>query len=174
MVNIDQAKLEADTLSNDLAGVVGSLTKKMTGELDTLIAKLSSGIDTLTNNELRDIMARISVEAYYIGIAKEQTSLKDACAEALYKEGLAKSYSLTQGAVEAKKQQAVLDTIDKQAVSILYSTVASLLKTKLDEAHRIVSAVNGVLISRASDAKQFYNPRSEQDQLTVEQTKIGE
>lgn len=169
MIAIDQAKLEADELTAQLAEVVGSITKAQTTTLDELIHKLSKGIDTFSNNDLRDIMARISVETYYIGIAKEQSSLKDACATALYKEGLAKSYNLTSGAVEAKKQQAVLDTVDKQAVSILYTTVSGLLKTKIDEAHRIVSVINSVLISRASEAKQFYNPRSEQDNLDINQ-----
>lgn len=167
MIDFEEARNEVKAVASSLAGVVDSVVKPCTAELDKLITKISTGIDKFSNNDLRDLMARISVETYYIGIAKEQSSLRDACANALYKEGMAKVYAATQGAVEAKKQQSIIDTVDKQAVSILYTTVAGLLRTKVDEAHRIVSVINSVLISRAAEAKQFYNPRNEQDTLNI-------
>ena len=168
MINLDNAYSETDEVVNNLSEVVGSITRDITAELDSLIAKLRKGVDTFSNSDLREIMACISVETYYIGVAKEQSSLRDACATALYKESVAKAFAAAPGAVETKKQQAVKDTMDKQAVSILYTTVTNLLKTKIDEAHRIVSVINGILMSRASDAKQYYNPRSEQDTMNME------
>lgn len=167
MINLDNAYAETDEVVNSLGEVVGSITRDITAELDNQIAKLKKGVDTFSNGDLREIMACISVETYYVGIAKEQSSLRDACATALYKEGMAKVFAVAPGAVEAKKQQAVTGTMDKQAVSILYTTVTNLLKTKIDEAHRIVSVINGILMSRASDAKQYYNPRSEQDTMDM-------
>ncbi len=167
MINLDNAYAETDEVVNSLGEVVGSITRDITAELDNQIAKLKKGVDTFSNGDLREIMACISVETYYVGIAKEQSSLRDACATALYKEGMAKAFAVAPGAVESKKQQAVTSTMDKQAVSILYTTVTNLLKTKIDEAHRIVSVINGILMSRASDAKQYYNPRSEQDTMDM-------
>ena len=167
MINLDGAYAATDEVVNNLGEVVGSITRDITAELDAQIAKLKKGIDKYSNSDLREIMACISIETYYVGIAKEQSSLRDACATALYKEGLAKAYAIAPGAVEAKKQQAVTDTMDKQAVSILYTTVTNLLKTKIDEAHRVVSVINSILMSRASDAKQYYNPRSEQDAMDI-------
>ena len=38
----------------------------------------------------------------------------------------------------------------------------NLLKAKVDEAHRLANVLSNVLISRASDAKLQYNPRSEE------------
>ena len=130
-----------------------------------LVKELSKGINLYTNSQLWDFQMQISVEAYNISMAKEQTSLKQACAEALYKEGLANSYSLSTGTQEAKKQQSVLDTIDKQGVNMLWTAVSSLLKTKCDEAHRLVNAIQNIQISRAAEAKQLGSPRSEVDNI---------
>ena len=167
-MDIRDAKLNVDNVADELSGIVASIVKEQTQEIDKLIHQLQNGIDTFSNADLRDIMAKISVETYFLGVLKEQSSLKNSCAEALYKEGLAKSFSMTTGTQDARRNQSTLDNTDKQVVSILYNTVTNLLKTKCDEAHRVVSAINGVLMSRASDAKQYYNPRSEQDSMDLE------
>ena len=149
-----------------LAGAVQEVTKDIVAPLDKIVKELSKGINLFSNADLWDFQLRLGVEAYILGNIKEQSSLKQACAEALYKEGLAKSYSTTAGAVEAKKQQSVLDTLDKQAVTMLWTTVSNLLKTKCDEAHRLVNIIQGIQISRAAEAKQ-QGPRSEVDRMNL-------
>lgn len=164
---LELAKTQVNESYEELSAVVDEIVSKITYELDTQVDKLSAGIDTYSNNDLRDIMTRISVETYFIGITKEQSSLKESCAIALYKESSAKAYAKAVGPNEAKKNQAVIDTVSQQAVSMLYSAVTGILKTKCDEGHRIVSVLNGVLISRAADAKQQTNPRTELDTMNT-------
>lgn len=149
-----------------LAGVVQEVTKDIVAPLDNIVKELSKGINLFSNADLWDFQLRLGVETYILGNLKEQSSLKQACAEALYKEGLARAYSNTAGAVEAKKQQSVLDVLDKQVVSILWTTVSNLLKTKCDEAHRLVNIIQGIQISRAAEAKQ-QGPRSEVDRMNL-------
>lgn len=149
-----------------LAGVVQEVTKDIVAPLDSIVKELSKGINLFSNADLWDFQLRLGVETYILGNLKEQSSLKQACAEALYKEGLARAYSTTAGAVEAKKQQSVLDMLDKQVVSILWTTVSNLLKTKCDEAHRLVNIIQGIQISRAAEAKQ-QGPRSEVDRMNL-------
>ena len=123
MEEIKEAQNAVDTVADELSSVVASLVKEQTREIDKLINQLKKGIDTFSNADLRDIMAKISVETYFLSILKEQSSLRNSCAEALYKEGLAKSYSMAAGTQDARRNQSTLDNADKQAVSILYNTV---------------------------------------------------
>ena len=162
---IDIAEEEVNDTYMYLADAVKEITKPITEKLDNIVKELSKGINLFTNAQLWDFQMLISIEAYNMGVIKEQTSLKQSCAEALYKESIATSYSLSSGTQEAKKQQSIIDTVDKQAVNMLWSAVTNTLKTKCDEAHRLVNAIQNIQISRAAEAKQFGSPRSEVDNI---------
>lgn len=165
IVNIDNAKKDLDETYDYLVASVREVTKEMTAPLDSIVKELSKGINLYSNQELWDFQVRLGLEAYALGNIREKSSLKEACADALYKESLARSFTDSIGTQEAKKQQSVLQSIDKQAVSMLWASVSSLLKTKCDEAHRLVNILQGIQISRAAEAKQAANPRSEQDKI---------
>lgn len=165
MIDITNAHNDTNEMYRYLNEVAQEFVSKYCGTLDRIVKDIAKGIDNYTNDQLRDFMARICVEAYTISTVKEQSELKESCAIALYKEGIAKSFSMTVGAVEARKNQSVIDTMDKQAVTILYTTVTNLLKAKSDEAHRLIGVLNGILISRSADAKISFNPRSEADEI---------
>lgn len=166
MVDITTADKDTKELYNYLLEVANDIVKKYSEPLDKLVKQLSKDIDTCSNEQIRSYMGKISVEAYTLNISKEQSVLKEACASALYKEGVAKAFNSSTGTVEARKNQSVIDSMDKQAVSMLYSTVSSIFKAKVDEAHRLASTLNGILISRSADAKLQYSPRSEGDVLS--------
>lgn len=166
-IKIEQAQQDVKEVYNQLVEVVRDATKEFTAPLDEIVAELSKGINLYSNSELWDFQLRLSVEAYRLGNIKEQNGLKQACADALYKEGLARAYSESTGTQEAKKQQSVIDCIDKQAVAMLHSTAYNLLKTKCDEAHRLVNVIQSIQISRASEAKNSASPRSESDRLVL-------
>lgn len=158
---IEQAKQEVEELYRGLVEVIYSTIAPFTKQLEDIMKELSKGINFFSNSELWDFQVRLSLEAYRLGDIREQSSLKDACAEALYKEGLAKAYAANIGATETRKQQSILDSVDKQAVAMLYESAANVLKTKCDEAHRMINVLQGIQISRAAEAKQTGNPRSE-------------
>ena len=160
MIDFTNANNDTTELYDYLIEIANGVMTKYTKTLDDIVHKLSKDIDTLSNEELRSYMAKLCIEAYNLSINREQSSLKEACANALYKEGLATSFNNTSGTVEARKNQSVIDTMDKQAVQMLYSTISDLFKAKADEAHRLTSTLNGILMSRAADAKLQYNPRN--------------
>jgi len=160
---LEKAKREVDETYNLLLEAVRDVTAQYTAELDGIVKELSKGINLFSNTELWDFQVRLSIAAYVLGNAKEQSSLKEACAEALYKENLARAFNTSVGTQEAKKQASILDSTDKQAISMLYASVASLLKTKCDEAHRLVNVLQGIQISRAAEAKISASPRSESE-----------
>ncbi len=152
-----------------LNDAVKEVTKEIIKPLDDIVAELSKGINLYSNNELWDFQLRLGIETYRLSNIKEQSSLKEACAEALYKENIARTYSETTGAAETKKQTSILASVENQAVSMLYSSISSLLKTKVDEAHRLVNIIQNIQISRAAEAKLNSSPRSEADNVNFNQ-----
>lgn len=152
MANVDSAKKEVSDLFNDLSPLVQEIVDKYSKDLDKHIFKIANAA-TLTNDEIRSLMLEISVECYMFGMSKDAALFKHECAETLLKEAQAKAYNTTDGTQVVRSNQALIDTIDKQVVNMLYSAVANLCKTKLDEGHRMVNTLNSILISRNAEAK---------------------
>ena len=167
-IKIDQANIDVNEVYFQLSDAVKDTVADIVKPIDDIVKELSKGINLFSNTELWDFQLRLGIESYKLANIKEQSSLKEACAEALYKEGLARAYSETTGAAETKKQASILATIEKQAVSMLYASVSSLLKTKLDEAHRLVNIIQNIQISRAAEAKLSGSPRSEADNINFQ------
>lgn len=167
-VKIDQANNAVNEVYFQLSDAVKETVSELVKPLDEIVKELSKGINLFSNSELWDFQLRLGIEAYKLANVKEQSSLKEACAEALYKEGLAKAYAEAIGAAETKKQASILASIEKQAVSMLYTSISSLLKTKLDEAHRLVNIIQNIQISRAAEAKLNGSPRNEADNVNFQ------
>lgn len=160
MVDIKNAKNSCDELYNYLNEVSQSIISKKSKYMDDIILKISKKIDVMDNDELRISMGKLSVEAYNLSIYREDSALKENCANVLYKEKLARTFNESTGTVDSKKNQSIVASLDSQAVSILYSSVSSLLKAKVDGANRLCNTLNGILISRAADAKLSTSPRN--------------
>lgn len=167
-IKIENVNNAVNEIYFQLSDAIKETVNEIIKPIDDIVKELSKGINLFSNNELWDFQLRLGIESYKLANIKEQSSLKEACAEALYKEGLAKAYSEASGAAETKKQASILVSIEKQAVSMLYTSVASLLKTKLDEAHRLVNIIQNIQISRAAEAKLKGSPRSESDDINFQ------
>ena len=168
-IKIENTNNAVNEIYFQLSDAIKETVNEIIKPVDDIVKELSKGINLFSNNELWDFQLRLGIESYNLANIKEQSSLKEACAGALYKEGLAKAYSeASGGAAETKKQASILVSIEKQAVSMLYTSVASLLKTKLDEAHRLVNIIQNIQISRAAEAKLRGSPRSESDDINFQ------
>ena len=167
-IKIDQANNDVNEIYFQLSDAAKETIGEIVKPIDDIVKELSKGINLFSNIELWDFQLRLGIESYKLANIKEQSSLKEACAEALYKEGLAKSYAEATGAAETKKQASILASIEKQAVSMLYSSISGILKAKLDEAHRLVNIIQNIQISRAAEAKLNGSPRSEADGINFQ------
>ena len=167
-IKIDQANNDVNEIYFQLSDAAKETIDEIVKPIDDIVKELSKGINLFSNTELWDFQLRLGIESYKLANIKEQSSLKEACAEALYKEGLAKSYAEATGAAETKKQASILASIEKQAVSMLYSSISGILKAKLDEAHRLVNIIQNIQISRAAEAKLNGSPRSEADGINFQ------
>ena len=167
-VKIDQANNDVNEIYFQLSEAAKETISEIVKPIDNIVKELSKGINLFSNTELWDFQLRLGIESYKLANIKEQSSLKEACAEALYKESLAKSYAEATGAAETKKQASILASIEKQAVFMLYTSISGILKAKLDEAHRLVNIIQNIQISRAAEAKLNGSPRSEADVINFQ------
>ena len=167
-IKIDQANNDVNEIYFQLSEAAKETISEIVKPIDDIVKELSKGINLFSNTELWDFQLRLGIESYKLANIKEQSSLKEACAEALYKESLAKSYAEATGAAETKKQASILASIEKQAVSMLYTSISGILKAKLDEAHRLVNIIQNIQISRAAEAKLNGSPRSEADVINFQ------
>ena len=167
-VKIDQVNNDVNEIYFQLSDAAKETIGEIVKPIDNIVKELSKGINLFSNTELWDFQLRLGIESYKLANIKEQSSLKEACAEALYKESLAKSYAEATGAAETKKQASILASIEKQAVSMLYTSISGILKAKLDEAHRLVNIIQNIQISRAAEAKLNGSPRSEADAINFQ------
>lgn len=151
-MDIENAKGEVNELFNNISPLVTEIVSKHSVKLDNIIKKVSD-TKSLTNEELREVIIQLSVESYNFGMDKDSSILKQECATTLMKEGMAIAYNNADGTQQVKSNKSITETVDKQVVNLLYNAVANMMKTKLDEAHRMTNALNSILISRSAEAK---------------------
>lgn len=149
----EEVRKEVDTTYKYLGKIAKDLVKQHTKEIDDIIRDLIN-VEIKTDNQLRNDMLKLSCLAYNLAEIKEHANLRADCSTALYKEKQALEFSNVIGTQQQKHQHSVIASLDNQAVQILYNSVAKLFSTKLDETHRVVNTLNGILIGRMSAQKQ--------------------
>ena len=151
-MDIEKAKNEVNEMFQSLAPMVEEIVNKYSINIDKIILELTDSA-SLTNDEIRNKMLALSAEAYIFGMSKDASLLKQECAETLLKEAQAVVYNNTDGTVPVRTNASIIKTTDSQVVNLLYSAVGNLMKTKLDETHRMINILNSILISRNAEAK---------------------
>lgn len=129
------------------------MVRQYTKQIDDLIKDVKDNINSLTNEDIRRIELQLSLLAYDLGELKDKTGIAAEIAEIVQDETQADAWNTAVGNNEQRKNTAILASSKEKAVAKLYKLVASQIKTKLDEAHRVVDTLKSILISRASDRK---------------------
>ena len=150
---LQEALDKTDDVYQDLIEITNQVVNVYTGEVNKLIKEATDNVDNMTNEDIRMLIVKLSLQSFQFGDVKEKSSLKAACAETLRKEAYSRSFNISEGSVAAKENQATINTSYQQMVELIYEGAASLFKTKLDEIHRVVDALKTVLMSRMSEAK---------------------
>lgn len=151
-MDISNARAEVDELFNNLSPLVLEIVNKHSAEADRLIKRVKDA-NSFTNEELRELILALSIEAYMFGVTRDAGLLKQECATTLLKEQQARVYNCTEGTQVVRQNASLLNSSEKQVVNMLYGAVADMLKTRLDEIHRLANALNSILISRNAEAK---------------------
>lgn len=149
-----QTALETtEMLYTELVSIANDIVKPYVKDLNDIIDEASQYVDTMSIEQIRYCILQISLQSFKFGDIKEKTTLLSACAETLRKEAYAKQFNRAEGSVAAKESTAIIQTSSQTVAEMIYDLVASMLKTKLDEAHRCVDALKSVLMSRMSEQK---------------------
>lgn len=153
MIEINEAKKQVSETYNLLKPIVKETVAKNSKEIDLIIDKIKKNLTTLTNKELQDYMLQLSIETYYFAERKDMSILMQECAIALAKGAQAEIFNSTVGTQAVRGNQSIVDSMDKQTVTMIQNAIANCMKSKLDEAHRVVNVLSNVLISKNAENK---------------------
>lgn len=151
--NLNQALEDVEATYSQLVVIANDIVSEHTRGVDSMISSAADNVNNMSNDAIRQLIMGLSLKAFSFSEIKEKSALKLECAEALRKEAYAIEYNKAEGAVAARDNTATINIGDEIMTEAVYSLVANLLKTKLDEIHRVVSALTTVLMSRMSEAK---------------------
>lgn len=158
--NIENLDADLTKGMDDIQAIYSSLNsqakqivKEYTAPIDSIIKQISNNINELTNEDIRRLELQLSLRAYDLGDLKDKTNIAAEIAEIVEDETIADAYNTAAGTNEQRKNIAILASSKEKAVAKLYKLISSQIKTKLDEAHRVVDTLKSILISRASDRK---------------------
>ena len=150
---LDNAIDNIEITYQEVIDIANDSVKELTGDLDNLIESVYNRVENLNNDEIREVLLKLSLRSFSFSSIKEKAAFKAMLAESLRKEAYAREFNTLQGSVAAKDSQATLNIANEIIVEHLYELTASLFKVKLDEAHRVVDTLKSVLMSRLSEAK---------------------
>ena len=150
---LEKALNAVEMTYKDIVEIADGLVADYTKGLDNLIKSVEDRIDKISNDEIREIMLRLSIKAYSFGDVKEKSAIKAECAEILRKEAYAVSFNSAEGSVAAKDNASTLKVSNEIVSECLYNLVANLFKIKLDETRRLIDTLKTILMSRLSEMK---------------------
>lgn len=151
-MDLQKALDNTNMLYNEIVEIADDIVHRYTTELDKYI-EFAKNLETYSNESLRDLILKITLCSYTFSEIKEKSIIKMECAETLRKEAHAKIFNESEGTVTFRENKAIMESSNEIVVEAIYTLVASLLKTRLDEVHRIVDALKSVLMSRMQEAK---------------------
>ena len=146
LTNVEMTYGELVEISNDML-------KPLFDPINNIVSTISATVNSLSIDQIRDYILQLQLKAFEISETKEKAALKAELAEAIQKERFAVEFNSLDGSAAVKDKLALVATSSEVVSEALYNLVANLLKTKLDQLHRLVAALTSILMSRMSEAK---------------------
>ena len=142
-----------ETAYSDLVSIANEIINEYSRDVNNIISNVKNNVEDLSNDDIRNVMFRLSMLSYSFGDIKEKSSLKARCAEILKEEAYAKKFNEIDGSVALRENTALLETSNEILAQAVYDLIASLFKVKLDEIHRVVDTLKTILTSRLQEAR---------------------
>ena len=136
-----------------LQEIADKIVRSYSQETDNVIASMTKNIENTSNDELREVLFQLSLGAYRLGDVKDKSSFKADIAKTLRQHKYASSFNESEGTVAVRENKAFIESSEELLVEGLHDLMSSLLKTKLDEIHRVVDTIKMILTTRLSEAK---------------------
>lgn len=122
-------------------------------DIDALVDTINEKVNNLTMDQIRDYILKLQLNAYSLSEIKEKSQVKADLAATIQKHNFALSFNAIDGSAAVKDKKAQIETSDETIVEVLYELMANLVKTKLDQIHRLVNVLTSIMMSRMSEAK---------------------
>ena len=151
--NLQEALKNTDTAYQELVEIANDIVGKCVKDISPIIINISKNVHNFTNEQIRESMIALGLQAYSLAEIKEKASLKAEISEILRKEAYATEFNGADGTVAVRENLAQLNISDEILSETVNEVVADILKVKLDEVHRIIDVLKTVLMSRISEAK---------------------
>ena len=148
--NVEATYSELVVIANDMLGLIFT-------PINEIINQVNANVNAMPIDQIRDYILTLQLKAFEISEIKEKAALKAELAEVLQKEKFAVSFNGLDGSAAAKEKLALVETSAEIVTEALYSLVANLLRTKLDQLHRLVDALKSILMSRMQENKFIQN-----------------
>ena len=159
---LETALNNVETTYGELVDIANGMLNPMFEPINMIIARVNASVNAMSIDQIRDYILTLQLKAFEISEIKEKAALKAELAETLQKEKFAVSFNGLEGSAAVKDKLALVETSAEIVTEALYNLIANLLKTKLDQLHRMVAALTSILMSRMSEAK-FMNIGSTAD-----------
>lgn len=144
--NVEMSYSEVVFIAND------SL-KNILDPINDLVKTINAKSTSLSIDSLREYILQLQLKAFELSEIKEKSSLKAELSAALQKEAYAVQFNSMEGSAATKEKLAMAATSQEVIASALYNLVSNLLKTKLDQLHRLVDCLKSILMSRMQETK---------------------
>ena len=151
--NVSTALDNIDMTYDELVVVANDILRDVVGDLDEMMESAYNDVERLSNDAIRQLMLKLCLRSYSFSEIKEKSIFKATLGETLRKEAYASNFNASEGTVAVRENNAILNTSAEILAEEIYTLVSSLFKTKLDEVHRVVAALQSVLMSRMQEAK---------------------
>ena len=151
--SLEAALNNVELVYNDVKEIADDLIEEYTGDISNIINYIGDNIENLTNEDLRNLILKLSSKAFNFGDIKEKAGVKAEIAEMLKKERYAKEFNKAEGSVAVRENASLLNISEEVITQAIYDLVAGLYKVKLDEIRRMIDSLKTVLMSRLSEAK---------------------
>ena len=160
---LEEALMNVQTTYGELVEVANGMLSSIVGPVNELVAEVSSKVNAMSVDQIRDFILRLQLKAFEISEIKEKSALKAELAEALQKEKYAVEFNGADGTAAVKSNIATIAASAEVASEALYNLIANLLKAKLDQLHRLVDALKSILMSRMQEARFMNLGSSDED-----------
>jgi len=137
----------------DLVEIANGMLDPMFAPINDLVSRISANVNALPIDQIRNYILELQLKAFEISEIKEKATLKADLAEAIQREQFAISFNGMDGSAAVKDKLALVATSSEVLAETLYNLIANLLKTKIDQVHRLVDAMKSVLMSRMQETK---------------------
>lgn len=138
---------------DELVAIANDIVNPIVANVNALVENLTANCNDMPMDAIRNFILKLQLAAYSLSEVKEKSALKSELAETIQKTALATQYLGADGPVATKEKIAFLNISQETLAQTTYELVSNLLKTKLDQTHRLIDSLKSILMSRMQEAK---------------------